>query len=63
MLRIARETGMVPANIAPTIENALEVLAGLKGNPETLDAPLNFRSRTLFFAGIPVGPAPNFAIR
>lgn len=63
MLRMARETGLLPANIAPTVENALDILAGMTGNPETLDAPLVFRGRTMFFGGLPVGPSPNMAIR
>ncbi len=63
MLRIARQTGAIPATIAPTVETALEVLASMSGNPETLDAPLTFRSRRMFFGGFPIGPAPNLSIR
>ena len=63
MLRIAQDTGLLPANMAPTVTRALELLATMAGNPKTLDAPLVFRNKTTFFAGLPIGPAPNLAIR
>lgn len=63
MLRIARDTGVMPANLEPTITRALEVLANLSGNAKTLDAPLTFRNKRVFFAGLPIGPAPNLALR
>lgn len=62
MLRVAAETGIVPANILPTVEDALEILAGMSGNPETIDAPLTFRRGTMFLGGLPIGPAPSFSI-
>lgn len=63
MLRVARESGLVPAKVAPTVENALELLAGMSGNPETIDAPLTFRRGTMFFGGLPIGAAPVLTIR
>lgn len=63
MLRIAAETGLVPANALPTIESMLGVLAGMSGNPETLDAPLSFRNATMYFGGLPIGPAPRMGLR
>ena len=63
MLRIASETGLVPANAQPTIESMLGVLAGMSGNPETLDAPISFRNGSMYFAGLPIGPAPRLALR
>ena len=59
----ARDTGVMPANLEPTITRALEVLANLSGNAKTLDAPLTFRNKRVFFAGLPIGPAPNLALR
>lgn len=63
MLRVARDTGFVAEEFAPAIESALELLAGLSGNPETIDAPLTFRRGAMYFGGLPVGPAPRFHIR
>ncbi len=63
MLRVAKDSGVLPETIAPTVESALALLAGLSGNPETLDAPLTFRGTTMFFGGVPVGPSPKLTIR
>lgn len=63
MLRVATDSGLISASAAPTIENMLAVAAGMKGNPETLDAPLSFRNGTLYFAGLPLAPAPRLALR
>jgi len=63
MLRVATDTGLIPASAAPTIENVLAVAASMKGNPETLDAPISFRNGTLYFAGLPLAPAPHLVLR
>jgi len=63
MLRIGIDTGVVPANISKTLEQALEILAGMSGNPNTLDAPLTFRNGRVSFGPIPLGPAPRLVIR
>ena len=63
MLRVAKDAGVIPAEIVPTLQNVLDILAGMTGNPETLDAPISFRSRTMFVGGLPVGPAPQLIIR
>lgn len=63
MLIIARDGGLVPADIYPTIEKGLSLIAGLAGNEKTLDAPVTFRNATMYVAGLPIGPAPNFRIR
>ncbi|MEM0949886.1 MAG: DUF2125 domain-containing protein [Pseudomonadota bacterium] len=63
MLAIGEAAGFVPEALAPTIERGLEVLAGLRGNPETIDAPLSFQDGFVSFGPIPLGPAPNLTIR
>lgn len=58
MLEIARATGLVPQATAQTYENALEILAGLSGDPDTLDLPVTFRNGRFSVGPIPFGPAP-----
>ena len=63
MLQLAVASGAVAESIAPTIERALELLAGMSGNPKTLDAPLSFVNGRMSFGPIPLGPAPRLVIR
>ena len=63
MLRLARGAGLVPEGIAGTVERGLGLLAGLSGNPETLDAPLTFAGGRVAFGPIPLGPAPRLRLR
>lgn len=63
MLGIARNGGLLPEALAPTVERALEILAGLSGPPDTLDAPLSFQNGLVTFGPIPLGPAPRLVIR
>ncbi|MEL6170181.1 MAG: DUF2125 domain-containing protein [Pseudomonadota bacterium] len=63
MLALGQAAGLVPEAVAPTIEAALEVLAGLSGNPQTIDAPLSFQNGFVSFGPVPLGPAPRFVIR
>ncbi len=63
MLRIARTAGVLPEAIAGTVERGLGLLAGLSGNPETLDAPLTFAGGRVAFGPIPLGAAPRLRLR
>lgn len=63
MIRMAQNAGAIPDGLAPTVERAFELLAGMSGKPDTLDAPLTFRKGRMLFGPIPLGPAPNFTIR
>ena len=63
MLDIAVATELLPRDLAPTIENALEVLAGLSGNPNSIDVPLSFQNGFYSLGPLPLGPAPRFRIR
>ena len=63
MLGLARNSGLLPEALAPTVERAFELLAGLSGPPDTLDAPLSFQNGLVTFGPIPLGPAPRLVIR
>ena len=63
ILQIAVATGAVPADLAPTIETGLSLLAGLSGNDKTIDAPLSFRNGRMSLGPVPLGPAPRLVIR
>ncbi|EBA04096.1 hypothetical protein RB2150_06333 [Rhodobacterales bacterium HTCC2150] len=63
MLELAVNAGTIPQNIAPTIANVMETLAGMSGNKNTLDVPLIFNKGRLSFGPIPLGRAPVFVIR
>jgi len=63
MLQIAVGAGLIPTQMAPTVERALAFLAGMSGNPKTLDAPLAFKNGSITLGPIPLGPAPLLIIR
>lgn len=63
LLRVAENAGLLPEPLIPTIERAFEVLAGLSGPPDTLDAPLTFANGIVSFGPIPLGSAPRLVIR
>lgn len=63
MVAIARASGRLPEGLADRIEEALNLLAGLSGRPETLDVPLRFSRGQTWLGPVPVAPAPDFTIR
>jgi hypothetical protein len=63
MLQVARAGGWLPEDFLPTVERGLEVLAGLSGNPETIDAPLTLRGGYVTLGLVPLGPVPDLTIR
>lgn len=63
MLGVGVASGAVPESLASTIERGLEALAGMSGSPDTLDAPLTFRDGRIFYAFVPLGPAPRLILR
>lgn len=63
LLRVAGNAGLVPEAVLPTVERAFEILAGLSGPSETLDAPLTFANGIVSFGPVPLGPAPRIVIR
>lgn len=63
MVAIARGSGRVAPGLADRIEDALGLLAGLGGRPETLDIPLRLAAGQTWLGPVPLGPAPDFTIR
>ena len=63
ILELAIASGAVPANLGGSIEDALGLIAGLSGNPKTLDIPLDFRNGRVLLGPVPIGPAPVLKIR
>ncbi|MEX3016432.1 DUF2125 domain-containing protein [Gymnodinialimonas hymeniacidonis] len=63
MLELAENAGVLPERIRPTAEAMLEVLAGMNGSAENIDATLNFSNGRVFIGPLPIGPAPSLRIR
>jgi hypothetical protein len=63
LLAVAGNAGLIPAPLIPTVERAFEILAGLSGARDTLDAPLTFANGIVSFGPLPLGPAPRIVIR
>ncbi|MFY9238701.1 MAG: DUF2125 domain-containing protein [Roseovarius sp.] len=63
MLALGRASGALPENLARPMENALGLMAGLSGNPSSLDIPLDFRSGRIWLGPVPIGPAPVLRLR
>ena len=62
ILQIGVSSGLVPKALSSSVERALELLAGMSGSPDSLDAPLSFRGGRAFFGPIPLGPAPRLQL-
>jgi len=58
ILGLAVAGGLVPADIARTVERGLSLMAGMSGDPTTLEAPLSFQNGFVSFGPVPLGPAP-----
>lgn len=63
MLAMAQTAGAIPESAVEPATRVLGMLAGLGGNPRTLDAQVNFRDGFVAFGPIPLGPAPRLIIR
>ncbi len=63
MVGLAVNAGLLPPGLARTVERGLELLAGLGGNPEVIDAPLSFQGGFMSFGPVPLGPAPRLTLR
>lgn len=62
MLTLARESGLLPADVAQTLENGLTILAGFSGDPDTIEAPLVFRDGLVALGPLPL-PVERVRIR
>lgn len=63
MVDLAHNAGLLPDRIRPTAEAMLEVLAGLNGSVENIDATLSFSNGRVFLGPLPLGPAPSLRLR
>lgn len=63
MLDIAVASGALPEASRTSVESALELLAGMSGRADTIDAPFAIRSGRLFFGPIPLGTVPPLRIQ
>jgi len=63
MIEIGVASGLIPEEIAGSLESGLELLAAAAGNPNTLELPLGFRRGFVTLGPIPLGPAPKLWIR
>ncbi|WP_026757185.1 DUF2125 domain-containing protein [Sediminimonas qiaohouensis] len=62
ILRASTRAGAVPSAVADQIENALELLTAMAGNPRMLDIPLEFSGGRVYVGPVPVGTAPQFRL-
>ncbi len=62
MIALAEATGALSADWVVPLTRALEALAGLSGDPETLDVPLRFGRGLMSVGPIPVGAAPKIRL-
>lgn len=58
LIPVAIAAGLVSAEVAPTWERALSLLAASSGSRDTLDLPLVFANGRMSLGPLPLGPAP-----
>lgn len=63
ILALSAAAGLIPPQLMRTIEQGLSLLAGLSGNRNTLDLPLDFDQGHMKLGPIPLGPAPLLKLR
>jgi hypothetical protein len=62
MLDVAVNAGTLPVRMRGTVEGLLGIVAGLSGDPETIDAELRFEDGQAYLGPLPIGPAPQLFI-
>ncbi|WP_243613983.1 DUF2125 domain-containing protein [Shimia aestuarii] len=63
IIALARQGEELPAALIDGIEQGLQLLSAMAGNPKTLDIPLNFRGGLTRIGPVPIGPAPRLILR
>lgn len=63
MLTMVHSAGVIPTQLTGPAESVLGLLAGLGGNPNSLDIKLNFKDGMVRIGPLPIGPAPKFILR
>ncbi|MGR3495326.1 DUF2125 domain-containing protein [Citreimonas sp.] len=62
LLDAAVEAGRLPASLADTLEQGLNLIAQLSGNSDTLDLPLRFDDGMVRIGPVPIGEAPRLRL-
>jgi hypothetical protein len=63
MLTMAAAAGVIPQSAVSPAERVLGVLAGMGGQPNTLDVKLGLKDGFVSFGPLPLGPAPRLILR
>jgi hypothetical protein len=63
MLGLAETAGILPGRMRPLAESMLGAVAGLSGNPNTIDAALTFKNGFVSLGPLPLGRAPKLLLR
>ncbi len=63
LLKLAVAADVVKENVSQTVENALEIMAQMSGDPKNLETPLIFNKGRMSLGPIPLGPAPRLVFR
>ena len=63
MLEMAVAGGVLDPGLARSVERGLNLLAGLSGRSDTLDATLTFSNGLMRLGPVPIGPAPRLILR
>lgn len=63
ILRMAVRSQAISQGFADQLESGLNLIAGMAGNPQTLDIPLDFRRDLVFLGPVPIGQAPLLRLR
>ncbi len=58
MLEAAERSGAISGGTAGALRAGLGLMAGLGGNPDSLEATLDLRGGRVFLGPVPIGPAP-----
>ncbi|WP_417718408.1 DUF2125 domain-containing protein [Salipiger sp.] len=62
LIGLARESGQLQDSMADVLEDGLTLVAGLSGNRNTLDLPLDFSGGKTWLGPIPLGEAPRLRL-
>lgn len=58
LVTLATNIGLIKPEIAPTVSNMMQAIAGSSGDPNELVLPLIFREQQMYLGPLPLGPAP-----
>ncbi|RGP39116.1 DUF2125 domain-containing protein [Pseudotabrizicola alkalilacus] len=58
LVTLATSMGLIKPEIAPTVLNMMQAVAGSSGDPEVLEMPLIFAGGQMSLGPLPLGPAP-----